>query len=325
MSSPSDYSIQDPVLRNYVLGYNIEYPFVWDKLFPVLNVNSESGTYATFGKEQLVVPDTAEVMVAMGAEPQYIDFAISSGTYKLAEFALGAKSFRRERQQAQATGQGIFDYEAQKMLIVDEKMKLFKEKYVADLVSTTTNYDATNYNTLDNTITGKYKWNHANADPIANLQAGIEAIMDDIGMMPNVVVYGFDSAQALVNYYRNKVFASYDPDPIKAAQMSMQGIVSQVSSQLGMTGYIGVSRYATTLAAATLSKVWGDVVVLAYVSPSPAQKRQDFGRTLTRTGYPIITREVLPGQDQTVSMQQRELYVHKISNWDAAYLINDTV
>jgi len=323
----TDFYVNDPILTGIITGWSndkVRYPFVWNIAAPVLPVPKITGQYVKLGKEKMVIPAAAEVEVAMDGVPNFVSFITTSEAYALKRFALGAKSYKDERQDADQ----IIEYEATMLSLPYEKLELFKEKTIADALSTPGSYNATNRNQLDNSGAGKYRWNNiVNRNPIKNIQTGIDAVRDDIGRSPNSIIFGWESAVLLRDYYRAELLATGYRDPNEIAKQIVDTVTKVLSQNMGLTNIgIGASQYALTTASTSFLNLWGDMVWIGYVNPFPNDKQsQDFARTLRHTGYPYVApRERINLSDETYALIIRDMYKHHFINWNAGYLIYDT-
>jgi hypothetical protein len=320
MPDLSSRRIVDPLLTNLALGFSNSFPFIGTKLYPLIQVEKEAGKYVKFDKSWFVNHGT-DLVVGMGSQPRFIDFETSTAAYQLVEYAIGTKIFRREREESS----DILALEKNKTRLVTEALLVGLEKRIADLVQEGTNYDSTHVNTLDDTGEGKYYWtNTTNADPIGNLSTAIDKIRSDCGVLPNVVIFGYDSAVALSKLESIQKLAN--PWPNVGIDVTPAMAASKLSSFLGIENcYIGMSQYVTTVAG-TLNDIWSDNVILAYVAENPASSIvPTFGVTLRKKGRPEIQREVVPLSDETTAIIARDLSVEHPVYWNCGYLIKNTV
>lgn len=319
MPTPSTLTgIRDNVLTGLAAGYNQSYAFVAKNLFPDVQVNKREGKYLKYNKE-MMMNHSAIIQKGRNAIPDALDFDLTTTSYELKDFALASQITTIELEE----GDPLVDIRMRKLKLLTEGMALYREMLVATEVQDNTNYDATNFNTLDNSGAGKYKWSHASADPIANILAAMDAIKTDIGMLPNVLVLGWDSAVQLAQIDDIKKLAvrnSSDSRPISpmAAAQTLATYAGIDRVFIGMTSY-------TTSATGTLTNIWSDNAVLAYVGTPSAVDMQKLGVMLNRKDYPQVFRGEIPRTDGLEEIRLRDCFNIHAVNWDAAYLIEDTV
>lgn len=312
--------IVDPLLSNLALGFSNQFPFIATKLFPIVSVEKEAGKYVKFDKSWFVNHGT-DLVMGMGAQPQFIDFETTSESYQLVEYGIGTKIYRREREESS----DVLKLETSKTKLITEALLLGLEKRIADKVQNVSNYSSGHTVTLDDSGVGKYYWsNTTNGDPIDNLSTAMDQIRGACGVLPNTIVFGYDSAVALSKLASIQKIVNpwpsieVDVTPLMAAQ--------KVAAFLGIPNcYVGMSQYTTTISG-TLNDIWSDNVILAYVAEDPASNIiPTFGVTLRKRGRPEIQREIIPLSDDTTALIARDMTAEHPVYWDCAYLIKNTV
>ena len=318
MPDLSQRRIQDPILTRLAQGYQNE-NFIGLNLFPVITVDKESGKYVKFYKEKLIARSTGDMAVGMGAEPKFIDFETMTSSYTLDEYATGTKIYKRELEEAN----NILQLKTTKQELISSTMAVFIEKSIADFAQDDSNY--TNFNLLDNTGAGKYKWSHANADPLANIQTAIDSIKNNTGMYPDTIIFGYASASQLAQV--TDIQRLVAPNYAQALRITPQQACQTVANFFGIKNmYIGLSMYATSYTSA-LSQIWSDNCIVAYVGKDTLASKttQNFGALLRKRGRPVVQREIIPLSDQTQALMIRDMWqIHQINDL-CGYLIEDTV
>ena len=314
-----DRRLVDEFLTNVATGWGLNQDlFIARNLLHKITCNKEKVEYPTFQKEQLIAYGKSFLSVGPGAEPKFVDLAFGKETASLSEYALGTKVFKRELEEST-----IRNLEQKKTVLVTKGMELFKEKYLADLFQDNTNYDVSNVNTLDNSGAGKYKWSHANAAPLVNIQAGIDEVREDTGMLPDIIVFGYDSAALLAlseDVQRLGIAAGQAAAPFLTPLQA----VEKVKQYFGFKeAYIGLTQYSTSVTG-TLTNIWDDMCMLALKGDQSDEETQKFGFDFSKRGRPQMQKEYIPLSDNTMAIMIRDIWSEAIASWDAAYLIEDT-
>lgn len=320
MPSLSQRRVQDPVLTNIAQGYSNK-KLIADFLFPQILVIKEEGKYVKFLKENLIAYSNADIAVGMGAQPIFIDFETSTGTYALQEYALGTKAYKREIEESDKK----IELLKNKTLIVQDGMAIFIEKMIADMAQATANY--TNSNTLDNSGVGKYKWSHASADPMANITTAVNAIRTATGEIADTCILGWASAQQLALVASIQQMININKGSGFTTQATPMAAVDLVKGFFGFKNVeIGMPQF-TTSATGTLTDVWADNCIVAYVGKDTLARKttQNFGCLLRKKGRPQMQKEIIPLSDETQAIMTRDIFEAKFINETCGYLIKDTV
>ena len=318
---PQSRAFTDPILTNLAQGYGSPFNFVGTKLFPIVQVEKAEGRYMNYGNENYVAHSEDTMAIGMGAKPHYIDFQLSTTAYLLDFWGLGSKLFQEELNQADA--KLVVKLKQLKTYLTTDGMAVFLEKMLADMAQDDANY--TNFNTLDNTGVGKYKWSHASADPIANVQAGVAAIRAATGLVPDTMVLGYDAAVQLTKIESiQKLVAPYYPS---AVTVVLQSAVEKLAAVAGIKNvFIGESMYAVS-PGATLNNMWNDNCILAFVGQNVMSDTnyRNFGALLRRKGSPKIQTEIIGESDDTLAIINRDVFKPFFIDELCGYLIEDCV
>jgi hypothetical protein len=198
-----------------------------------------------------------------------------------------------------------------------------KEKLVADEVQDDTNYDATNKKILDGTA-GKYHWSDTtNGTPLEDIDDGRRAIRADIGLYPDTLELGEATVSALQRHpdIRNML----SPIAGQQAIVTQEAVLQLLKNLFGFKNVvIGLPMY-TTGPTGTLTDIWLDNAVMAYVGTPANQDEQNFGALLSRNGYPKMYNELQPLTRGLKVIQIQEAFAPHAINWDAGYLVKNTV
>lgn len=300
----------DPVLTTIAQGYSNP-GLVADFLFPHVQVSKLKGKVPAFGKDAFIVRDTARAIRAASNRipPSDISFVEFETNEKDIEVALDYL------EEEEALSYQLFEQRITKELM--DILMLGKEKESADLAQNAANYAAGQ----KKVITALNAWDDytiATVDPIADIQDGMKSIRQLIGKYPNTMIIGDASYRAMINH----------PEVIDRVQYSgLANVTTDIIRELiGINDiHVGLSVYSTD--GGTITDVWTDNVVLAFVDKSERANRSEFnpsfGYTFQRKGKPEIDTYFENGGKIKV-IRNTDNYCIKVTASDAAYLISDT-
>lgn len=299
--------------------------FVADQLFPVLPVKKRSDLYYVWDKGQrfrLERSDGRNTMRADGARSKQVNFGFTTANYSAEEWALSTFVTDEERDNQDQPLQ----LEVSKVQGTQDLLLLDYELRVANLVTTTGNYDSTNFTTL----AGTSQWNNAsfasqtngNVSVIKqNLDDGKEAIRKATGGLdPNVIVVPAAVERVMA---RDLGFAdllkhnSAHPDLLTNGDLP--------PTIFGMRVLRPRAVYTSTVEGETetYTDVWGKNVIMAYVAPNPGLNIISFGYSFRSRPWQVKTwRE--EAESKTMyepSMVQDE----KLTAKGAGYLIQNAI
>ena len=239
-----DVIVSDPVLTQVAIGYRPQ-GAIAERLMPTLPVNQSSGKIVKFGRESFR-PENARRGV--GSESRRVDWSVDSISYSCEEYSLEIAVDDRIVQNSQnpidpltSATQQLVD-----MLTLAAEIRA-KDAIVNALTSA-------GYTTTPTT-----KWDQANSTPITDMKNAIAAVQARIGVRPTTVAMSRRVWDALVEHSqvadRLKFTTPNFTVDILARWLDIREIV------------VGEMLYNTAVEGATesLSYVWGDTVVIAYV------------------------------------------------------------
>lgn len=267
-------AVIDPILSTHARGYrNME--FVADVLFPRVTVPNRSMRVIRFGKESFRMMNTRR---APGADKKRVQYGYASDPISLVQDALEGVVPVEHQEEAMSVpgidlGQGAVN-------MVLDVVDLGLEYDSAQLARTAANYDVNHKLTLTSTA----RWTNAASTPLADVQAGAEAIRRSIGRYPNTLVLGPSAFNALRNHAAVKEQFKYtSKDSITADMLAAYFDVKRVV--VGKAVYLPETAADTALA----TDIWGDDAILAYV-PEAGNTYQvpSFGYTYELMGYPQV-------------------------------------
>ena len=256
----------DRALSNFSLKFR-NGAFIADMICPRIDVAKESDKYFVYGRQDF---RTTQDVRADKADINFIDSwkIESTPTYSCVEHSLADLVSDRERRNADEPLSPDFDVTEN----LTNMLMLNREKRVADMLTTAANF-ATSGNTV--TLSGTEQWNDSSFDSDsatdaieARIDTGKEAVRAAIGMDPNTIVIPAaiakvikrDSAvRDLIRYTDNSLLVNGDlPPTLWNMNVLVPGAVYD-SAEEGQD-FSG-------------SDIWGNHVLLAYVSPNPRTPR----------------------------------------------------
>ncbi len=239
----------DPILSTHARGFR-QSQLVGTVLFPLAPVPAYGGNVIEFGREAFRLYNSKR---APGAATKRLDMGYVGRPYAIVPSALEAKVPREQLRDAQQVP-GI-NYATRAVNTVLRALQLEHEVACANAAMTLLNYPVSNRVTL----AGATRWTQAGSTPVDNVMTGREAIRQNIGMFPNVLLLSARTFRALKT----------NPDVVSRLATSQTRVVTaDLLAQIFEVErvVIGAATVATG-AADTLGDVWGNDAVLAYVAP----------------------------------------------------------
>lgn len=266
--------VVDPILTSIVTGYN-QPDFVGDFLFPEVEVTARTGAIIEFGKEDFALFDTRR---APGARTKRRSIQYSSKQYSLYQDAIEGELPIEHVEEADGSVGLNLQRETAESAMYSIKLRLEYDQ--AKLATDPTKYDAQHKVTLS----GASKFSDPGSSPKTLANAWREAIRATTGVYPNSAIIGAAAFNAL------------DRNPEIRDQFKYTSDNSLTEEMLAR--YFNLSRgvkvgTAVTMDEATgsLTDVWGNNMVLAYVPRTVTSRRMpSYGYTYRLRGYPVAER-----------------------------------
>lgn len=226
--------------------------FVADEVAPRLNVPVRSGKYMEWNEaEDYRVHETA--YRRPGGASTEIDIDKSDQTYSAEGYALHVVIPDQEQQDSPQ-----INLLAAKTRRLTRKIKAARELRVSALTKAA-NFPATQVKDLS--AGSNVKWSVSTADPLADIEAGMEAVYKEIGVVPNRLLIPLLIALRLRNHpnfvSRFKEFTDTVRD------ISLPPTIFGLRPIIPRAQYNTAARQATKTL--TLDRIWGNRVVLYYV------------------------------------------------------------
>ena len=272
---PGDVHI-DVAISNIVLDYR-PHGFIADQISPIVPVVRQSDRFFIIAQADRFreTPDYR----SPGTEPNLISFDVSSDGYYCDNYALGTYLTREELANADAA----LDNRKLRSQLVTDILMINNERRVANLVTSTSNVGC-------NTSTGS-AWGTANADPYKDGQEDMQAVEDGTGYKPNLVVFGKTSWRKWRE--SEKIQTMLFPHGGGVPTIEQAKLLLEVDKILIGGAYYNSAAQGATM---SLSKVWDDMVLYAYVAPKPSKEVPSFMYSFRWTvpGVPSMVARVFP-------------------------------
>jgi len=266
----------DPILTTHAIGY-ARPGNIGQLLFPTATVGQYGGKVLTFGKESFRKYNTKR---APGSATQRITFGYDGDPYAIVPAALEALVPDENMTDAAAVP-GI-DLASDAVDLVLDVFELEHEVECATLARNAANYDSSHKTTL----TGTDKWTAGGtADPTDDIMTAQEALRASIGVRGNLVVLSatafaaLQSVDKIIERLKYHSAASVTTDMLARLWNVPQVVVGEAVAAEGVDD--------------TLGDVWGNDVIVAYVSPAAGGNRRSaarpsYGYTYTMKGHPNV-------------------------------------
>lgn len=297
----------DPVLTSLVQSYDNQ-AYISESLFPVVEVTKSKNKIPVFGKEAFYIRDTRRAIRANSnrmpvTDISMIDFETSEKDIEVALDYL---------EEDETTNLQMYTNRLTKTL--RDSIDLSREKEAADLVQDLDNFSADLK--LDIGAGDAFDDYTNSTDPIEVIKDAMSDLRKKIAVFPNTMVLGESVYKALMSH----------PKIIERVKYSGLGKASiNVLKELTDITSINVGLAVYTDDDETFSDVWGDNIILAYVSKSKNANEfnPSFAYTFRRKGMPEVDTYNENGGKLRV-IRYTDNYTIKITGQDAAFLIANT-
>ena len=260
--TPSDVHIDAPLSNIAVEAFDGG-NFIAPKLFPVVDVRKQSDKYYTITKNSwLRTPSTT--LRAPKTSPMAVEFDVSSDSYFADNYVLKSENAL----EVLANADDPIDLRARTTRFLVEMLMRDQEVRIANQVTSITNIGS------GVVLAGANKWsNYVSSDPVADVTTGHAFIRQNTGLIPNTALMDYDTYQTVRRH----------PVLLDMYKYTQGGLVNDAElKEVFKVGNILVSNAirnaAPENATASLVNVWGNNLLLCYVTPSPSGLRtQTFG------------------------------------------------
>lgn len=303
----------NPVLTAIAQGYQNN-DFVGSLLFPTVQVGTRAGNIIVFGKEAFMLYAAQR---APGENTKRVSFGYANGTYALVDYSLEGQLPIEVQQEAEVADNGFsIDLAGLTLSNVQDIMALRLEYAQAQLARATGNYGASNKVTLS----GTSQWSDysGTSNPITVVSTAKEAIRQQTGKRPNVMIMGAQVFEKLKNHPVILDRIKYTGRDVATTDLlaSLFGVPRVV---------VGESIYSTD--SGTFVDVWGKDCVLAFTQNAGlAQKGlPSYGYTYGLRGYPLAEKPYYERNPKSWFFPVSRAEAPVITASTAGYLITNAV
>lgn len=275
MAQPQGSTIHiDAALTNYSKKYTNENSyFIAPRLFPRVRVSKQSDKYFIYGTENLNLSDC---VTAAGSNYPRFSWTMSNTSYYCEK--LGGEHAIPDEDRDSADP--AINLEQDSVEFLSEKIDMNIENRMAALVTSTSNI--TQYTTL----TAATQWSNYTSDtsdPESAIKTAKTTIFAATGRVANTIVFSESIAETLAHHPTLVDLRKYtDPN-----LLSDSGLPKKIFG-LNILVAAGVYNSAKLGQTASLSEIWGDNALIAYVNPNPGRKSLTLGVTFEYGGRQVF-------------------------------------
>ena len=321
-ASPGAASVHtDSALANMSTQYANE-EFIGDLLMPPVLVSKKSDVYYTYGKRDRLAQPATDLIAEDGEAADVVE-SRSTGSYACVDrgFKRGVAANAIANQDAPLDE--MFDLTAS---LLDHR-GLARERRIATVLQTNTNFAATNRTTL----VGADQWNAAGGgDPIGAMQTADAALWRGLSPAQTIAFTSLANYNVLARHEDFLGLFQYSGTPIGLATPDL------IAGFLGWDRLlVGRGWYDSTpiAAAATYTRIWGDFFGVLRVANRQTVRSATFGMTMrwTMPGVQganggILTQQWFDptkGLGGTYFAKVGESEAHEVQSDTSGYLISD--
>jgi hypothetical protein len=261
----------DQALTNLSKRYSNK-EFIADQVFPVTQVDRETGLYWVYDQSNLRVEQSSRRGMAHSNE---VDYGTTTATYgPLLEHSLRIGIPKAMLEQAQSPLEPRTDA----TMTLSEKIEIEKEKALNAILTNTSLI------TQNQTLSGSGQFSdYANSDPFAIIQAMFDGMVQNGLVMPNTLTMGWPVWSKMRNH----------PDLIERVKYAGGGSAIKTINPSDLGELFGVERILVGKAVENTAKegqpaskafIWGKHLYLSYVDSGSDIRSITGGRTLVLNG-----------------------------------------
>ena len=278
----------DKHLSNVALNYRPS-GFVADKVFPTVSVQKQSDMILTYNQGDLWRRENTKR--SRGTMANKISFQVSSTSYYAENYALSAGVTIEDRANADAALVRSLE-EGRVNRLLDSLMLDWEVRVAAQATNTS--------NVGTSAAVGSAWTDLTNSDPLSDIRAMYDNVEAITGYTPNKILFSGDSWK----YFSRNSTVIDKVNPSGNTGGGLNASATQAASLLGVEEVIiGQSFYNTAEEgiAQSLSRVWGDHVLVYFAPNAPSVEAPSFGYTLrwAAAGLPNMQAERLPFDPRT--------------------------
>lgn len=222
-----------------------------DQLFPAVPVDKESNKYYVIDKGAFL--STPDALRARRTAARRVEFKVSSEAYFCDNFALATELALEDL----ANADNAVQLRNNSALLITGNLRRAQEVRVANCVTSLTNLGS------GTSLSGTSKWSDFNnSSPLGDVTTGHAFIRSQTGLTANTAVIDWDTVQLLRRH--PELLDQYKYTTGGMVTMEQLAIAFRVSKILVGTA---IKENALEGGASSMTNVWGNNCILAYVSP----------------------------------------------------------
>jgi hypothetical protein len=267
MPQPTQSQVHvDAVLTNMSVAYQQEAEnFIASRVFPTIPVAKQSDIYFTYTQGDFF-RDQAKVR-ADGTESAGSGYGLSTASYSSQVWAL----HKDIGDQVRANSDSPLDPDMDATRFLTQQMLIRQERDWAGNYFTTGVWDTDS--------TPSTLWSASGSDPIADIEAGKNAILSNTGYLPNTLVLSYNTYSILKNHADFVDRYKYtSADSISAELLAR---IVEVDRIFVMKGVYNAAAEGAT---ASYSQIGDKDALLCYVAPQPGLMTVSAGYNMTWSG-----------------------------------------
>lgn len=276
--NPSSARLIDPILTTVARGVRTQKAPVADLLFPRVPVGARGGRIIQFDAEHFRLYNTKR---APGANTKRVQFGYAGSPYALVDYSLeGAVPVELQQEALAVPGIDLAQGAIAKVLNIQD---VEREQEAAALALNAASYAASNKVTL----AGVDQWSDpTGSDPFGDVAAAKEAIRQQTGSRPDVMVLGPKVVNALSIH--EKVLARLRGGAASNTTDRGPASLDELARVFGLSRV--VEGAATYWSGTAWVDIWGTSALLAYTTPASAAEMgtPSYGYTYQLTGHPFV-------------------------------------
>lgn len=250
-----DAHLDVPLSNIVVRAFESAGNYVAQRLFPAVPVNKQNDKYYVIDQDSWMrIPETRRAPMT---SPNRVEFKVSSDSYFADNRALASAIAKEHIANADAA----LRVRTNRSLLVTQMLLRDLEDRVARTVTSISNVGS------GVTLTGADKWtDYTNSDPIADVTTGASFIYQKTGLLPNTMVIDPETIMILQRHpLLLDVFKGVEGGFLTLSQLTQLFGITGINQIMVATGQ---KNNALENATASLTSIWGNNCLLAYVDPA---------------------------------------------------------
>jgi len=293
-------------LTNLAIKYR-NLAFVADVILPVVKVVKESDKYYIFSREEMKEVDTHR---AIGAKSNEVDWDVSTGSYSCEEYALSKLVSDRIVANADAPIRPKITT-SQKLM---KWLMLGYEKRVKALIS----------GTAITSAVPTIKWDGTSPTIEADVDTAKETIGQAAGVAPNIILFNDQVKNVVKKDSTVRNLIRYTIAGSGGQELLVNGELPPVLWGLKVVIAAASEDTAKKGQTASISRIWDDDVLVAYVEPAPSLEALSLGYTFRVTNG-IVVNTWRVDERKGDMIEPSVIQDEKLVATSAAYLIDNVL